>query len=85
MMQDETIFPQKSRRQGSVLSPLLASIAFNGIEDWIAEIPVFSPGGHRIFKPNRRKRLLLLNIRKLLAMKVSMIMTLLIGLTEVER
>lgn len=62
IMQDETIFPQKGTPQGGVLSPLLANIALNGIEDllsdWIAEIPAFSPGGHRISKPNRRKRLL---------------------------
>lgn len=62
IMQDETIFPQKGTPQGGVLSPLLANIALNGIEDllsdWVAEIPVFSPGGHRISKPNRRKRLL---------------------------
>jgi len=62
IMQDETIFPQKGTPQGGVLSPLLANIAFNGIEnllsDWIAEIPAFSSGGHRISKPNRRKRLL---------------------------
>lgn len=61
-MQDDTIFPQEGMPQGSVLSPLLANIALNGIEnllsDWIAEIPAFSPGGHRISKPNRRKRLL---------------------------
>jgi RNA-directed DNA polymerase len=62
IMQDETIFPQEGTPQGGVLSPLLANIALNGIEemlsDWIAEIPAFSPGGHRISKPNRRKRLL---------------------------
>lgn len=62
IMQDETIFPQKGTPQGGVLSPLLANIALNGIEDllsdWIAQIPAFSPGGHRISKPNRRKRLL---------------------------
>lgn len=62
IMQDETIFPQKGTPQGGVLSPLLANIALNGIEDllsdWVAEIPAFSPGGHRISKPNRRKRLL---------------------------
>ena len=62
ILQDETIFPQKGTPQGGVLSPLLANIVLNGIEDllsdWIAEIPVFSPGGHRISKPNRRKRLL---------------------------
>lgn len=62
VLQDETIFPEKSTPQGGVLSPLLANIALNGIEDllsdWIAEIPAFSPGGHRISKPNRRKRLL---------------------------
>ena len=62
IMQDETIFPQKGTPQGGILSPLLANIALNGIEDllsdWIAEIPAFSPGGHRISKPNRRKRLL---------------------------
>ena len=28
------------------------------MSDWVAEIPAFSPGGHRISKPNRRKRLL---------------------------
>ena len=28
------------------------------LSDWIAEIPAYSPGGHRISKPNRRKRLL---------------------------
>jgi len=62
IMQDETIFPQKGTPQGGVLSPLLANIALNGIEDllsdWVAQIPAFSPGGHRISKPNRRKRLL---------------------------
>lgn len=62
VLQDETIFPEKGTPQGGVLSPLLANIALNGIEDllsdWIAEIPAFSPGGHRISKPNRRKRLL---------------------------
>jgi RNA-directed DNA polymerase len=62
IMQNETIFPQEGTPQGGVLSPLLANIALNGIEDllsnWIAEIPAFSPGGHRISKPNRRKRLL---------------------------
>jgi RNA-directed DNA polymerase len=62
IMQDETIFPQKGMPQGSVLSPLLANTALNGIEDllsnWVAEIPAFSLGGHRISKPNRRKRLL---------------------------
>lgn len=62
MMQDETMFPQEGTPQGGVLSPLLANIALNGIEDllsdWVAEIPAFSPGGHRISKPNRRKRLL---------------------------
>ncbi len=61
-MQDEMIFPQKGTPQGGVLSPLLANIALNGIEnllsDWVAEIPAFSPKGHRISKPNRRKRLL---------------------------
>lgn len=62
IMQNETIFPPAGTPQGGVLSPLLANIALNGIEallsDWIAEIPAFSPGGHRISKPNRRKRLL---------------------------
>lgn len=62
VMQDETIFPEKGTPQGGVLSPLLANIALDGIEEllsnWIAEIPAFSPGGHRISKPNRRKRLL---------------------------
>lgn len=62
IMQDETIFPQKGTPQGGVLFPLLANIALNGIEDllsdWIAEISAFSPGGHRISKPNRHKRLL---------------------------
>lgn len=28
------------------------------LSDWVAQIPAFSPGGHRISKPNRRKRLL---------------------------
>ena len=62
VMQDETIFPEKGKPQGGVLSPLLANIALDGIEEllsnWIAEIPAISPGGHRISKPNRRKRLL---------------------------
>ena len=56
VMQDETIFPEKGMPQGGVLSPLLANIALDGIEEllsnWIAEIPAFSPGGHRISKPN---------------------------------
>jgi RNA-directed DNA polymerase len=60
-MQDETIFTQEGTLQGSVLSPLLASIALNGIENllsnWIVEIPAFSPGSHRISKLTRRKRL----------------------------
>lgn len=62
IMQDETIFPEQGTPQGGVLSPLLANIALDGIEEllsnWIAEIPAFSPGGHRISKPYRRKRLL---------------------------
>jgi len=62
IMQNETLFPQKGTPQGGVLSPLLANIALNGVEDllanWIAEIPAFSPGGHRISKPYLRKRLL---------------------------
>jgi RNA-directed DNA polymerase len=62
VMQDERIFPEKGTPQGGILSPLLANIALNGIEeylsDWVAEIPAFSPGGHRISKPNRQKRLL---------------------------
>jgi RNA-directed DNA polymerase len=59
---DKLLFPEEGTPQGGVLSPLLANIALHGIEnrlsDWIAEIPAFSPGGHRISKPNRRKRLL---------------------------
>ena len=59
---NETIFPKKGTPQGGVISPLLANIALHGIEnylsDWVAEIPAFSPGGSRISKPNRRKRLL---------------------------
>lgn len=46
VLQDEMIFPEKGTPQGGVLSPLLANIALNGIEDllsdWIAEIPAFS-------------------------------------------
>ena len=59
---NETLFPKKGTPQGGVISPLLANIVLHGIEkclsDWVAEIPAFSPGGHRISKPNRRKRLL---------------------------
>lgn len=62
VMQNEMVFPEKNTLQGGILSPLLANIALNGIEeylsDWVAEIPAFSPGGHRISKPNLRKRLL---------------------------
>ena len=62
LMQDKTIFPEKGTPQGGVLSPLLANIALNGIEnmlsDWVSEIPALSPGGHRISKPNLRRRLL---------------------------
>ena len=62
IMQDETIFSDKGTPQGGILSSLLVNIALNGIEeylsDWIAEILAFSPGRHRISKPNRRKRLL---------------------------
>lgn len=62
VIQEEIIFPERGTPQGGILSPLLANIALNGIEemlsDWIAEIPAYSPGGHRISKPNRRKRLL---------------------------
>ncbi len=61
-MQDETIFAEKGTPQSGVLSSLLANIALDEIEkllsNWIAEIPAFSPRGHRISKPNLRKRLL---------------------------
>lgn len=49
VMQNETIFPEKGTPQGGILSPLLANIALNRVEeslsDWIAEIPALSPGG----------------------------------------
>jgi len=61
-MQNETMFPEKGTPQGGILSLLLANVALNGVEeylsDWVAEIPAYSPGGHRISKPNRRKKLL---------------------------
>jgi RNA-directed DNA polymerase len=59
---NETFFPKKGTPQGGLISPFLANVALHGIEkclsDWVAEIPVLSPGGHRVSKPNRRKRLL---------------------------
>lgn len=61
VMDEETIFPKEGTPQGGILSPLLANIALDGIErdlsDWVAEIPAWSPGGHHISKPNRRRRL----------------------------
>jgi RNA-directed DNA polymerase len=60
--QNETLFPERGTPQGGVISPLLMNIALHGIEEellnWVEEIPMTSPGGHRISKPNRRKKLL---------------------------
>lgn len=60
--QNETLFPERGTPQGGVISPLLMNIALHGIEEellnWVEEIPMTSPGGYRISKPNRRKKLL---------------------------
>jgi len=62
-MQNETMFPVKDAQQGGILSPLLAALLLTeqknicqmGLQRFL---PAYGPGGHRMSKPNRRKKLL---------------------------